>query len=171
MNGPKLMLFGYARHGKDTVAEILTRNFGVRCVASSWFAAERIMWPHFRDNNIKYASVQDCFDDRVNYRKDWFDQIAAYNAVDLCHMAREIFAEHDVYVGIRNDREFNQAKCEGLFDFGVWVDRSNHLPPEPTSSNKMQPWHADFILDNNGTLAELEDRACKLYRHLRALKA
>lgn len=170
MPAPKLMIFGYARHGKDTVAEILHRRYGAQAVASSFYAAHRLMWPYFELKGIAYPNVQACFDDRVNHRSEWFDVIANYNAVDLAKMARGIFAENDIYVGIRNAREFNQAKCEGLFDWGIWVDRSKHCPPEDSSSNTMQPWMADFVLDNNGTLAELETRVCTLYDRLVGLK-
>lgn len=162
----KLMIFGYARHGKDTVADMLAKRFGLRPVSSSWFAAERIMMPYFA--LAPYASLAECYADRANHRKIWFDQIAEYNRTDLSRMARGIFAEYDIYVGIRNHREFNGAKCEGLFDYGIWVDRSDHLPAEDSSSNKMAPWMADYVLDNNGTLEELEARACALYERLAA---
>lgn len=163
---PNLMIFGYARHGKDTVADLLAKNFGAKPVSSSWFAASKIMVPYFASKGITYPSLEACYADRVNHRKAWFDEIAGYNVPDLARMGREIFQEYDIYVGIRNHREFNQAKCEGLFDYGIWVDRSDSLPPEDESSNKMKPWMADFILDNNSTLADLEDRACTLYYNL-----
>lgn len=166
MQGPKLLIFGYARHGKDTVADMLVKHFGVTAVSSSWFAAEKIMVPYLASQGIVYPDLATCYADRVNHRKAWFDEIAAYNAVDLAKLARGIFSEYDIYTGIRNDREFNQAKCEGLFDYCIWVDRSAHLPPEAETSNKMKPWMADYILDNNGTLDELETRAITLYERL-----
>jgi hypothetical protein len=166
MGGPKLMIFGYARHGKDTVADILVRRFGVTAISSSLFAAESIMVPYFASKGITYPSLADCYADRVNHRAEWFDEIAAYNAVDLAKLTRNLYAKYQIYTGIRNDREFNQAKCEGLFDYSIWVDRSAHLPAEGANSNKMWPWMADYILDNNGTLEELESRASTLYMRL-----
>lgn len=165
----KLMVFGYARHGKDTVAEILHQRFGMTGVSSSWFSTLRIMMPHFAAKGTPYETVEACYDDRVNHRAEWFDAIRAYGKGDLSKLSREIFAQYDVYTGCRSDREFNQTKCEGLFDYGVWVDASLRMPPEDVSSNKMQPWMADFVLDNNGTLEELEERTSALYQHLHSL--
>ena len=160
------MLFGYARHGKDTAAEILTRRFGVRCVSSSWFAAEKIMMPYFAAKGVVYPSVQECFDDRLDKRAQWFDEIAKYNTPDGSRLSRELFAEYDIYIGIRNVVEFLAAKQAGLFDYAVWIDRSQHLPAEPTTSNKLGPQFADVVVDNNGTLAELEEGICGLYGEL-----
>lgn len=171
MPRPRLMIFGYARHGKDTVAEILQRTFGCNPISSSFFAAEHIVRPRLTEMGITYPTLEECYADRVNHRKIWFDEIAAYNGTDLAKLTRAIYQQHDIYTGIRNHREFNAAKCEGLFDFSIWVDRSSVLPPEDTSSNKMAPWMADYILDNNGTLAELEERTCGLYGRLWAVKA
>lgn len=160
------MLFGYARHGKDTVADIFVRKFATSAISSSWYSTLRVMTPYFVKLGTPYVSPEECYADRVNHRKEWFDEIAAYNNPDLARLVRNIFSEYNIYTGCRNDREFNQAKCEGLFHYSVWVDRSAHLPAEKEESNKMKPWMADFILDNNGTLAELEERASVLYLNL-----
>lgn len=154
----KLSIIGYARHGKDTVAELLRDNYKMKFVSSSLFCAEHVMMPAFdREAYLggkEYRTVQECFDDRGNHRKFWHEEIAKY-----CHplnrLGREIWSRHDIYVGTRSYREFMACKNSNLFDHSIWVDRSLHLPPEPKESCSMEPWMADFMLDNNGTLSDL----------------
>jgi hypothetical protein len=148
----KLMVLGYARHGKDTVCEMLREMYGLTFMSSSLAAAEIVMMPIFGD---KYKTVQECFDDRVNHRSTWYDGIRAFNAKDPTKLMRLIYDKVDVYSGIRSWREFTAGRNTLLFHHAIWVDRSELLPPEPTSSNTMEKWMADFIIDNNGTLEEL----------------
>jgi hypothetical protein len=83
----------------------------------------------------------------------------------------ELFAEHDIYCGLRSAREFHALKIAGAFDFAVWVDASERCGPEPKTSCTVEPWMADYILDNNGTLADLEAGIDRLMVRLVALKA
>jgi hypothetical protein len=166
----KLMILGYARHGKDTVAEILRDRHGLTFMSSSFAAAEKVMIPYFRSIGIEYANLDACYADRVNHRQEWHEQIAAYNTPDKAKLAREIYANNDVYVGIRCDKEFETAKAEGLFQYSIWVDRSKRQPPEAITSNKLNPKMADYVINNNGTLEELKVRTSSLYWDLVSLE-
>jgi hypothetical protein len=166
----KLMILGYARHGKDTVAEILREHHKLKIVSSSLAAAERVMVPYFKSIGINYASLEECYVDRVNHRSEWYDQIKAFNTPDLARLAREIYSENDVYIGIRNAEEFQAARKEGLFQYSIWVDRSKHEPAESISSNTMDSSMADYIIDNNGTLEQLKVRTLSLYWDLVSLE-
>jgi dephospho-CoA kinase len=42
-----------------------------------------------------------------------------------------------------------------VFDYAVWVDRSDHLPAEDRSSMSLEIWMADYVIDNNGALEDL----------------
>jgi dephospho-CoA kinase len=160
------MIFGYARHGKDTVAEILHQALGLRFVSSSFAAAEKVMVPFLAAKGITYASLEECYADRVNRRQDWYEQIKAYNTPDSAKLAREIYTDNDIYVGIRNVVEFEAIRDEGLFDYSIWVDRSKHVEPESTVSTSVLPSMANYVLDNNGTLEQLRVRALALYSYL-----
>jgi hypothetical protein len=46
-------------------------------------------------------------------------------------------------------------KNTGVFDYAIWVDRSDCLPEEPRSSMNLEIWMADYVIDNNGSLDEL----------------
>ena len=171
LNKPlKLMLVGYARHGKDTVADILVETFGLRKEDSSQFAGKQVMMPYFASKGIVYPDWESCYKDRVNHRQEWFEQIKAYNTPDEARLAREIYEVSDIYVGIRRKEEFEAVKREGLFNYSIWVDRSKHAPPEPTTSNTMTKEMADYVIDNNGTLEQLITATIALYWDLISLE-
>ncbi|ADK73419.1 Cof hydrolase [Roseobacter phage RDJL Phi 1] len=180
---PNVLVLGYGRHGKDTVSEMLRDNFGFTFTSSSEFCAEKVVmaaieeaWskfeaagghPAFPKPTIpRYASAQECFDDRANHRQFWYEAIRDFNRPDLTALGQAIFAENDVYCGLRHKSEFHAVKNAGIPDIVVWVDRSDHLPPEPKESCSVEPWMADFIIDNNGTIEELELNVLSLFDRL-----
>ncbi len=156
---PKIILIGYARHGKDTVAELMGRKYGFRWIASSDFAAREIMMPFFNDmgESWRYETAEECHADRVNHRAMWYEQIKAWNYPDLTRMTRAIYGQgYDMSVGMRNNRELWACKNAGVGNFVLWVDASERHPPEDKSSCTVEPWMADFIIDNNGSLEDME---------------
>lgn len=157
---PKLIVMGHARHGKDTVCEILRDAYGYRFVSSSMFCAEGVVFTHMQD---RYATAEECFADRHNRRAEWFDRIADYNREDPTALGRAILAEHDIYCGIRNRTEFQAMRNARVFHASVWVDASDRHPSEDRSSCTVEPWMADFVLDNNRTLRDLEKNLASLY--------
>jgi len=161
----KLLIIGHGRHGKDTVAEYLRDLHGLTFKSSSMHCAENVVYPAMKWQ-YSYESVEECFNDRSNHRAKWFDLISGYCQDDLARIGREIFEVSDIYCGLRNKREFHAIKNNGLVDFTIWVDRSDHLPPEPKDSMSLEPWMADFVIDNNGTLDQLHRNIDDLYNHL-----
>jgi hypothetical protein len=77
-----------------------------------------------------------------------------------------MFAAYDIYCGLRNKREFFAMQNTGVFDYAIWVDRSDYLPLEATDSMSLEQWMADFTIDNNGTLDDLKFNLNQLMRHL-----
>lgn len=161
----KLLIVGYGRHGKDTVAEYLCKKHILEFQSSSMHCAERVVFPALKDM-YGYETIKECFEDRANHRREWYELISEYCKDDLARIGREIFAVSDIYCGLRNKREFHAIKNNGLFDYAIWVDRSDYLPPEDKSSNTIEPWMADFVIDNNGTLEQLYRNIDDLYRNL-----
>lgn len=160
---PKLMIVGHGRHGKDTVAEMLSKAHGYRFTSSSMWCAEKIMWPLLKN---RYSSVEECFADRHNHRALWYDKIVEFNTPDKASLAREILRENDIYVGIRDWRELYAAKNANLVDFTIWVDATRRLPREDASSMNIEPWMADYILDNNGSFVDLQHNVRLLTWHI-----
>ena len=151
----KFLVIGHARHGKDTVSDLMEKNHGITHRSSSMHNAEHTVFAVLAPL-YGYKTVEECFNDRGNHRKEWYDLIAARCSEDPAAIGREILAASDIYCGLRNKREFHGIKNNGLIDYVIWVDRSDHLPPEPKDSMSLEPWMADYIIDNNGTLEQLE---------------
>jgi hypothetical protein len=57
-------------------------------------------------------------------------------------------------------------KNSGVFDYAIWVDRSDHLPPEAKDSMSIEQWMTDYTIDNNRTLEGLEFNTKVLMNHL-----
>lgn len=150
---PRVVVIGHGRHGKDTAAERLASRLGWSFVSSSEFAARKAVFPLVADI---YPDWRAAYEDRDNHRELWFHAIAAYNRRPGPMLAEQIFEQHEIYIGMRSRAEFTRARP--LFDFVIWVDASRRLPPEPSGSNELGPEDADAVLDNNGTLCDL-DRA------------
>lgn len=160
---PKVLILGHARHGKDTACEFLRDHYGLKFTSSSQFCADRVVYPQLKE---RYASPEECFADRHNNRALWFDLITAYNTPDKARLGREIFAEFDIYCGLRNIDEFAALKLEGIVDAVVWVDASGRLPPEGADSCTVQKELADYVVSNNGTLEEFKTNMTALMNHI-----
>lgn len=161
----KILIIGYGRHGKDTVAEYLRDKYGLTFKSSSMHCAENAVFPALKDM-YGYKTVEECFADRSNHRKEWYDLISKYCEKDPSRIGREIFEVSDMYCGLRNKREFHSIRNNGIVDVVVWVDRSDWLPPEDESSNTLKPWMADYIIDNNRDIDELYRNVDDLMRRL-----
>lgn len=152
---PKLLIVGHGRHGKDTVCEILKNEFDFNFDSSSAFCARKFIYDALKDK-YGYTSYEQCYIDRHNHRAEWYDMIHDYCKDDHARLGREIFSEHDIYCGLRNKAEFHAMRNAGVFDYCIWVDRSDHLPLEAESSMNLEIWMADYVIDNNHTLELLQ---------------
>jgi len=155
MNKKKLLVIGHGRHGKDTVCEILRDKYGYSFESSSQFCSKLFIYDMLK-KKYNYSSEEECYADRHNHREEWYNAICDYNVPDAARLGREIFKAHDIYCGLRNKREYFAMRNTNVFDYAIWVDRSDYLPPESKDSMTLEPWMADFHIDNNGTLEDLE---------------
>ena len=162
----KLLVIGHGRHGKDTVCEILQQNYNLSFESSSRFCSKLFIYDMLKDK-YGYTNEEECYADRHNHRAEWYDAICDFNKGDGARLGREIFKEHDIYCGLRNKREFFAMKNTNVFDYCIWVDRSDQLPPEPKDSMSLEQWMSDFTIDNNGTINELMFNTYQLIEHLK----
>jgi hypothetical protein len=156
----KLFVLGHARHGKDTVAEMICANYeGLTFESSSHIAARDVVVPYLKEKGIVYNTVEDAYADRMNHRMDWYHAIKAYNTPNLRKLSHLIFDKHDIYVGIRDRDEFLAAK--DMSDLAIWVDAYGRIPADDPTC-KILPEDADVIISNRGSLKELERRVVRL---------
>lgn len=152
---PKLLVMGYAEHGKGTTCEILLRKYGLTAMSSSYFANELLIYPKLKD--IKgYKTALECYDDRYNNRQFWYEEIKAYNTPDGTRLARALYEQFDIYDGVRNVAEFEAMRDAKLFDLSLWIDASERKPKESMESCTVTPEMADLIIGNNLTTRHLE---------------
>ncbi len=130
----RTLILGHGRHGKDTVAKLISEAGGGSFCSSSRFASVLFVWQAMVARGHNYASADECYLDRHNHRGLWHDLIAAYNTPDPTRLARELLEVNDMYVGMRSWREVYACIDAQLFDRIVWVDASRRLPLEGPNS-------------------------------------
>jgi len=156
----KLLVLGHCRHGKDTFAEVLNEEFGLKYQSSSQASADIFLYEALKDK-YGYKTPEECFEDRVNHRAEWKQMICDYNKDDKAKLAKEILKNSDCYVGMRDRAEINECMKQGLFDIIVWVDASGRLPEEPASSFDIDKSCADIIIENNGTFESFKEKVIR----------
>lgn len=157
----KLLILGHARHGKDTVAEMLKQEFNVDFLSSSEACAKIFIYDLLKEK-YGYANFRLCYEDRVNHRTEWHDLIVDYNKKDPAKLAKEILKENNCYVGMRSDRELQECNKQGLFDLiiGVYNPR---VPEENKESFNIDFWSScDIIIPNNTSIDDLRNRVRKI---------
>lgn len=157
MNKPKLLIIGHGRHGKDTVAEMISNKMGLTFASSSEFVGHKCIWPLWGQE--RYEDFNAMFEDRVTpeNRVVWGNLISAYNTPDKSRTAYEMLNEgNDMYVGMRRFDEYQACVDKNLFDHVIWVDACKRLPLEAKASNEMESKHADLVIDNNGPEENLQ---------------
>ena len=162
---PKLLIISHNRWGKDTLAEILNENFGLKFKSSSQSAADIFIYDELKDK-YGYKTPEECFEDRMNHRPEWYRMICDYNKDDKAKLAKGILEHSDCYVGMRDREEIDECVKQGLFDLIIWVDASQRLPEEDKDSFNIDKTYADIIIDNNGTLDDFKKRVIRLGKTL-----
>jgi dephospho-CoA kinase len=155
----KFLILGYAQSGKDTFADYVVKEYSLKFKSASMLIAEKIIMPKFPG---RYSSVEECYADRVNNRSVWAKLLEEYIQEDKAKFAREVFQDSEIYCGLRNPDELIAAKKENLFDLSIWIDRSMCF--EDKASCLLTKHHADIIIENNGSLQDLYDKADGLFR-------
>jgi dephospho-CoA kinase len=161
MKLPKLLIIGHGRHGKDTVAEILEEQIGLKFMSSSQASADIFIYEELKDK-YGYKNSTECFEDRSNHRKEWYNLICDYNKDNKTRLAEEILKINDCYVGMRDLEEIEKSMNDKLFDLVIWVDASERLPLEGAESFNIDMTMADVVIYNNGSLEEFKGKIQRL---------
>jgi hypothetical protein len=156
-----ICLLGHCRHGKDSLAELLEKDFNLKFKSSSQAAADIFIFDELKDK-YGYETPEQCFEDRVNHRAEWYEMICDYNKEDRARLAKGILTLTDCYVGMRDRHEITECIKQELFDLIIWVDASERLPLESPESFNIDKSCADIIIDNNGTYEEFKEKVFRL---------
>tara|TARA_B100000927_G_scaffold283486_1_gene271280 strand:+ start:2415 stop:2939 length:525 start_codon:yes stop_codon:yes gene_type:complete len=162
---PKLLIIGNARHGKDTLAEILRDEFDLTFESSSKSASDIFIYDLFKEK-YSYKTPEDCYQDRINRRQEWYEAICEYNKYDKARLAKGILSRTGCYVGMRDREEIKECINQGLFDLIIWVDASDRLPEEPATSFNIDKGCADIIIENNETYEDFHTKVLRLGKTL-----
>lgn len=161
MKTNKFLIIAHKRWGKDTLAELLNEEFGLKFKSSSQAAADIFIFDELK-NKYGYETSEQCFEDRVNHRQEWYEMICEYNKEDRARLAKGILEHSDCYVGMRDRDEITECIKQGLFDLIIWVDASERLEEEGKESFNIDKTCADISIDNNGTYQEFKAKVSRL---------
>ncbi len=156
-NKPTILILGYKRSGKDTAADFWKEEFGLTFQSSSRAAAEIFIYEELKEK-YNYSSLDECFEDRVNHRAEWFDMICDYNSENKTRLAQEIVDKTGCYVGMRNIDEVLESRRKKIFDIIIWIDGEDRVGKEDSSSCTVTKDQADLIITNNGTEKEFFEK-------------
>ena len=155
----KLLIIGHKRHGKDTLAEILNEFIEFKFESSSKAALNIFLFDVLNKKyGANYLTKDQAFEDRVNCRDIWFNEIEEYNKDDKARLAKEILKKNDVYVGMRSEKEIVECKKQNVFDLiiGIYNYRKDMESKDSMSLDMFE--HSDIIITNNGTIQDLKDK-------------
>lgn len=168
-----LGLAGYARSGKDTVAQELTKQgYITMSFASPIKKAMAILNPMLEDGK-SYNDV--VTDHGLESAKDKYQEVRRLLQVFGTEVGRKMFGEDFwvdyainsipdgfkiVFTDVRYPNEANAIK-----DFGGevwWVSREGVGPlNEHASENSLDEYMFDYTIENNGSLEELEEKVAQ----------
>lgn len=138
----RALVIGHGEHGKGTVAKALADAIGEDNIATSEHVAH-LVYDAVRRQGA-YASLLECYQDRVNNRDFWAGFLALYCRHDKARIVRDIYEMgYAVTDGVRRPDELMAAITEGLVDVIYWVDAGPRKPPEPSMAIDFMELMAD----------------------------
>lgn len=162
---PNILVIGSARHGKTTVSQILSEEFGLLFKDSTEAICEILIFDRL-SNKYGYKTIGECYEDRVNKRKEWFDIINEYSSSDGVRLYREVMSNNNVYCGMRESGHIKECLKEGVFDFVIGV-YNPRLPLENRDSfNASILDQSDYIIINKGCMSELREKVVGVYSQI-----
>ena len=152
----KLLILGHARHGKDTVADMITEITEYTSISSSRRLLDVFLFDTLRDKyGLSYENSEEAYEDRINHREIWYNEISNFNKDDPSRLAKLIMEDYDIYIGLRSAREVEKCIEEEVFDLiiGVYDYRKPH---EDIKSNDADVFkYSDYVILNKGSLEDL----------------
>jgi len=146
----KLLIIGHGRHGKDTVAQMISDCTGLTFESSSKSAAKIFIYDKLQ-NKYNYKNFNECYEDRVNHRAEWHNLICEYNRDNKSKLAKKITSLNDMYVGMRSNEEIEKCIKDNIFDYIIGVFDPKK-PLEPKDSFNIDLFEKSDIIFITGDL-------------------
>jgi hypothetical protein len=164
----KFLILGHKEHGKTTVGNILNNKFGLKAMDSSMEAAKIFIYDALKDK-YNYKSFEECYSDRRQRRKEWYELITEYNKDNRSRLAEAIMEYNDIYMGMRDFNEIKICKEKNLFDLIVGVfDPSK--PLESSDSFNIDLFvESDIIIYNDSSIFtenDLEEKIIRIFSNM-----
>ena len=153
----RVALIGPSRCGKAEVRERLSRlwrqpaEFG----SSSWYATSFVC-------SALAVSREQFYEQRHQYRAFLYHFCKGIRDVDATLLVRLSLEKHRIAAGMRDKAELSACRKAGLLPLVIWIDRE--VPSDPTL--ELTEDDADLVLNNHGSLLDLDRRVDALGRSL-----
>jgi dephospho-CoA kinase len=164
-NKLKVLVIGHARHGKTTVSQILSSHFGLSFKDTSDAVCEIVIFDKLKDK-FGYKTKEECFADKENKRKEWFDAIKEYNEMDKTRLAKIIMENYDIYCGLRDATQMYLCQKEGVFDVTIAVYNPRVREESKESMNFNIIDYSDYVIVNNGDISDLKEKTVFLFNKI-----
>lgn len=138
----KIAILGYGRHGKDLVAEIVSKFTRLRYGGStSWIALPYV---------AKALDVhqQIAWDSRHDNRQFWYDFCNHLRRNDASFLVKKVLKAGDLVVGLRDKEEVVSLKRDNLVRATIWVDASPRIEAKDHTV-AFGPEDCDMVLKNH----------------------
>lgn len=159
----RIMVIGPKLNGKGAFSAAL-RDVLYDCdhVSTSNYLVHRVA-------QIHGLEPEDILAHKEDYRQELIDlgnrmcDIDPGSLVSICLFKST--TEHIIVDGVRRENEFNRVK--DWFDMIIYVERKSQ--PFGPDNFELWPDQADVVIENNGSLAELDDKAVTIAMSLKGL--
>jgi dephospho-CoA kinase len=152
-----IIVMGHRQHGKGTFCNHARTQYGIESISSSLMACQVFLFDQLKDK-YGYKTIEECFNDRDDKRTEWFEGILKFNTPDRGALSKLIFDKFHIYDGLRAKVEFDHLMKQGLIDLVIWIDASERMPLEPSTSITVTKKDAHVVITNNDTEEEFLKR-------------
>lgn len=156
-----VLIIGYSKCGKSLAGDLIARWPG-GLVSISISTSDILFEQYASHANISNAELRE---NKDKYRHQLWEFGRKLQADDPLCLVRQALAMAfcgddavNVVTGVRNRDEMVAIRAAKMFDLIIWINRNGC---EPNSTDCLKPSDADIVIDNNGTIEELQ-RALQL---------
>lgn len=169
-----LMICGPGESGKDELAGILKKHcpeIGYKyptsyyCIDPFYEEVQKGLWTneklaeqklYFAGYNPNEYTKTQFYESRRHHRDIWGYWVRQFNKEDPVKLYKIAIEKGErVFVGLRKVREYESFRENFPNSFSIWVQRDG-VKHDPTQ--EYGPEKCDFIIQNNGTLSDLEEK-------------